>query len=104
LYSLHPDARAELEDAARWYETQVEGLGEQFLHVVEQTLELIAGRPSIGPSWTSPRFEESASVRRAVLARFPYVVVYSIEDAGVVVWSIAHSRRKPGYWAGRVRT
>ena len=33
---------------------------------------------------------------------FPYSVVYRESDTGPKVYAIAHQRREPGYWQGRV--
>jgi hypothetical protein len=43
-----PEASAELEDAALWYEGQRPGLGLEFVQAVDLALEQIAGWPQIG--------------------------------------------------------
>ena len=43
-----PEASAELEDAALWYEGQRKGLGMEFVQAVDLALEQIAGWPQIG--------------------------------------------------------
>jgi hypothetical protein len=42
-------------------------------------------------------------VRRALLARFPYALVFLILEEGVRILAVAHAKRRPGYWLGRVR-
>ena len=39
--------------------------------------------------------------RRYLMARFPYGVVYRIEGETVLVFAVAHLRRRPGYWRNR---
>ena len=41
----HPAAAEELTEAARFYESQVPGLGSDFLDEVDRTLPLIVGAP-----------------------------------------------------------
>ncbi|MCP9927426.1 type II toxin-antitoxin system RelE/ParE family toxin [Cyanobium sp. CH-040] len=42
---LRPEARLDLEAAARWYEAQEQGLGRQFLDEVRLTFERIRANP-----------------------------------------------------------
>ena len=37
-----------------------------------------------------------------MLDRYPYSLIYRIVAEGVQVIAVAHSRRRPGYWSGRV--
>jgi hypothetical protein len=40
--------------------------------------------------------------RRLVLRRFPFAIVYRLAGEFVLVLAIAHMRRRPGYWRGRL--
>jgi plasmid stabilization system protein ParE len=42
-----------------------------------------------------------ADVRRRLVRKFPYAVLYRITDEGVRVLAIMNLHRRPGYWAGR---
>jgi hypothetical protein len=33
--------------------------------------------------------------------RYPYQIIYREESHGVVVIAVAHTKREPGFWAGR---
>jgi len=48
------------------------------------------------------RTAESQAVRRAVARRFPYAVFFTETDTGILVLAVAHAKRKPGYWLGRL--
>ncbi len=37
-------------------------------------------------------------IRRAVFARFPYAIVYGVENDPVIVIAVAHAHREPRYW------
>ncbi len=44
----------------------------------------------------------SGRLRRLMVQRFPYQVIYELRSSEVVVIPIAHSKRRPGYWKTRV--
>ena len=93
-YSFHPEAAAELEDASTFYESCSTGLGRLFAAEVEHTIDLIRQFPDAGAPIGAAR-------RRALVARFPYSVVYRREAEIIVVFAVAHQRRRPGYWRRR---
>lgn len=97
---ISEEAEAELVDSARWYEAQREGLGSDFLDAVDSAVMRIAGRPRIGSSVPSVADE---LIRRWPVARFPYHVVYLELPDRLQILAIAHDRRRPGYWVGRLR-
>ena len=45
---------------------------------------------------------EGSFTRRAVLYKFPYSVVYSIEDELLLIYAIFHNSRNPMVWRGRI--
>ena len=93
-YSFHPEADAEFEEASLFYESRMPGLGKAFAAEIESTISLIREFPEAGlPIGTSHR--------RAVVARFPYSVVYRQYPDFIVVVAVAHQRRRPGYWRRR---
>ena len=87
-------ANAEMNDAADEYDQARPGLGDEFLAVVEATFNAIVEMPH---SW--PRID--ARHHRYVLRRFPFSIIYRFDDAEVVLVSVAHHKRRPGYWARR---
>ncbi len=40
--------------------------------------------------------------RRMTLHRFPFLVVFDRDATGILVLAVAHTRRHPGFWLGRV--
>ncbi len=93
---FHPEAKAELEAAALWYEAQREGVGVEFEEQVESGLAAIQRTPQAFPLYGS------TELRKYVLRRFPYNVYYLELDDLIWVAAIAHQRRRPGYWAHRL--
>ena len=94
--SLASEAEQELAAAARYYATQANiELGEAFLSEFERSALLLAEYPSFGTKWRE-------TTRRLPLRRFPYSVVYVVRNAEIRILAVAHQRRRPGYWRGRV--
>ena len=91
----------ELAEAVLWYEARRHGLGSEFLDEVQATLPFIGGRPR-----SFPRLQDvdaTLEIRRALLARFPYALVFLVREDEVRVLAVAHAKRRPGYWLSRVR-
>jgi plasmid stabilization system protein ParE len=97
---LAPEASAELEDATRWYEERHAGLGLAFLAAVEVTVESLVRWPRAGAPIDG--LPEDLDVRRVAVSRFPYYVAYLVTEDQIYVLAIAHDRRRPVYWSGRV--
>lgn len=93
---LHPEAFAELEAAFRWYEEKTPGLGAEFLDEVDKAIASIHERPA-----TWPVFDPSSGIRRFLLHRFPFGVLYHDATSLIHIVAIMHLRRKPGYWRTR---
>jgi toxin ParE1/3/4 len=97
---LHPGASADLTSAGDWYELQVPGLGLDLVEEFERSLDAIAEHPVTWPLW--PGVGEDMGVRRFLLAGFPFAIAYIVEADEIVVLALAHLRRRPGYWLGRL--
>jgi plasmid stabilization system protein ParE len=89
-------ASDELAEAVRWYETRRAGLGGEFFDAIAATLSAIETNPEIGTTLSA-----DGHTRRALLARFPYQVVYRLRPTEMVIVAIAHVKRRPEYWKRR---
>ena len=92
-----PDAEAELQSAATWYEEKRRGLGIEFVAVLDRAFQSVLENPGACPVWRPDR-----SYRRLLLKRFPYVVFFRIDAATVEIVAVAHAKRNPGYWLDRL--
>ena len=92
--SIHEVADIELKEAARYYESKVDGLGFAFLDEVERVVNLIRKNPE-----SAPRIFKV--VRRKILRGFPYSVMYSIVDDSIRILAVANQKRRPFYWRDR---
>ncbi len=98
---LAPEAVEELADSAAWYESRQAGLAAKFLDEFERMLVLIASRPVSFPRLLD--MPPDLSIRRALLPRFPYALVFMELGDEVRVLAVAHVKRQPGYWLNRVQ-
>jgi plasmid stabilization system protein ParE len=87
-------ARQEMEAAFIWYEQQVLGLGWQFADEVEAAIAAIHAQPNAFPII-------HAKLRKFVLRRFPYAVIYQAEGSRIVVHAVFHAKRNPQQWRER---
>lgn len=84
----------ELEDAVSYYEFEYSGLGRRFKEEVRKAALRIAVYPK---AWSIERGE----VRKCLLHKFPYKLMYSMEEEHILIIAVAHQHRKPDYWVGR---
>ena len=89
-------AYEELKDGMEYYEMELEGLGERFKEEVKRIIRIIKNMPEIGSL-------ENGNIRKYILHKFPYKVLYSIERDHLYIVAIAHMHREPQYWINRIR-
>jgi hypothetical protein len=92
--SFHELAEFELNDAAVFFENEMEGLGPRFLSAVQSAVLYIQQHPE-----ASPIIEED--VRCKVLRRFPYSIMFSIKPDRIRILAVANQKRRPFYWRSR---
>lgn len=86
-----PDAEAETSAAQEWYDMRAMGLGDRFFAAVDSVVSRMADKPEQFPV-------AHGSLRRAMIFRFPYALIFRIEAEGVYVVACAHTSRAPFYW------
>jgi plasmid stabilization system protein ParE len=87
-------AECDLEDALDWYEQL--GARSRLGRAIELGISQIAESP---PRWR----EIEPGVRRLVMRKFPYSIVYAWhpDQDQLVILALAHHKREPGYWRSR---
>jgi len=93
-YLFHPDAEIELIQAIDYYEQCSKGLGQDFVCEVYATIERIISYPQ---AWSVIDDE----IRRALVKRFPYGVLYAENDAEIFIVAVMNLHRHPDYWKYR---
>jgi len=92
---FHPEAELELIEAAVHYEIQVPGLGGRLEVEIRRATDLLLQHPEMG----SP---VDPDLRKFVLTRFPFSLIYSVTPDVLRIEVVAHQSRLPGYWRLRI--
>lgn len=93
-FSFAPEAREELLDAIRYYESESPGLGASFLGAVDDAVDQLLEFPESAPA-------VYRKVRCKVLDRFPYNLLYSLRRQEIRILAVMNQKRRPMYWRGR---
>ncbi|MBL7645429.1 MAG: type II toxin-antitoxin system RelE/ParE family toxin [Candidatus Hydrogenedentes bacterium] len=88
-------AQQELEEAAGYYEALEDGLGISLATEFHQSLDRIREYPKSYPVI-------SGNVRRCMVHRFKYQIVYDLVDDLIVVLAVVHERQDPKIWQDRI--
>ncbi len=91
---FHPEAEAEMMEAAAYYEAQQPQLGRRFLVSVQDALNRIQVNPFLY------RLVEG-DVRRCLTRTFPFGILFRIKPDEYVVIAVMHLHREPDYWQKR---
>ncbi len=91
-----PDALVEAREAAAFYEDNQPGLGKAFLDEVEAATEEIVLHPLL---WRRIK----GRFRRYLIPRFPYALIYAVQEDIIYVAAVMHLKRRPGCWVSRTR-
>jgi plasmid stabilization system protein ParE len=84
-------ARAELRKSAKFYDRQRPGLGTDFTAEVGAALDYIRQYPLASPPL-------QGEFRRTRVKRFPFDLIYAVEEERIVIVAVKHQRRRPDYW------
>lgn len=90
-----PQAEQEMNEAAIFYDKHRHGLGREFLSMIKKGTDAISNSPIAYPI-------QQNEIRRILISRFPYGILYRDEEEQIVVIAVMHLRRAPDYWTHRV--
>jgi plasmid stabilization system protein ParE len=91
-YRFLSPATQEIINAAEYYDSQVLGLGSDFLNELDAALQRILQFPEAWSVISTP-------FRHCSLRRFPYTIIYTLETSNdILVVSVFHQSRKPMTW------
>ena len=94
----HPDVYQELEYSRKWYEDRAVGLGNVFLNEVNLAVDTIRKMTLV---WAF--YDRRYSVRRYIVHRFPYGLIYTVQGDLIKIYAVMHLKRHPDYWRTRLR-
>lgn len=93
--TIKPEAADDIREAFDYYEDKRPGLGSEFVDVLDDTLDLIQQFPLA-------HAQVRQNARRAPLKRFPYLVIYTVEQDEIFVHACIHGKRDPREWQRRL--
>jgi toxin ParE1/3/4 len=97
---VDPEAEEEIAAGIDWYERERPRLGTEFLEAITIAVRsLREPGPECGPARGVP---PELQVKRKLVERFPYLIVFIEFDTVVRVIAVAHGARRPGYWRRRI--
>jgi plasmid stabilization system protein ParE len=85
---IRPEAENDLKEAFSWYEDKRQGLGYDLLLQVDAGLRFIERNPKISPP-------EYKGARKYLVKRFPYKIIYLLEEERIIVLAVIHGKRSP---------
>ena len=86
--AIRPEAEDDLKEAFFWYEDKRQGLGYDFLLQVEAGLRFIERNPKVFPP-------EYKGTRKYLVKRFPYKIIYLLEEERIIILAVIHIKRSP---------
>ncbi|MGA8298924.1 MAG: type II toxin-antitoxin system RelE/ParE family toxin [Terriglobales bacterium] len=93
---LHPEAEREYLEGLGWYRDRSAVVASDFELAVSKAVQAIEKAPQRWPSYFG-------DFKRYMLHRFPFGIVYQEMPTEIVVFAVAHGRRRPGYWRKRAK-
>jgi plasmid stabilization system protein ParE len=93
-YVFHPEALTEYAEAVQYYAEQRVEVAQAFIDAIEDAVYRLRESPT-------RYIVVDEDVRRCMTRRFPYGILYTIEQDYILILAVMHSSREPGYWKSR---
>jgi toxin ParE1/3/4 len=93
-YVFHPEALTEYSEAVKYYTEQRVEVAQAFINMIEETVYRIRESPN-----RYAPFDDD--VRRCMARKFPYGILYTIEQDYILILAVMHCSQEPGYWKNR---
>jgi plasmid stabilization system protein ParE len=94
-----PEVSTDILEAADWYESRQPGLGADLVREVRQTIRSLRVNPLLY------RIRHARyRVRWVLLHRFPYRIVFVVDDEVITILAVTHAKRHDRHWQERMKT
>ena len=93
-FFFHPEALIEYADAVKYYAEQRVETAQLFINAVENAVYRLRESPD-----RYVLIDED--VRRCMVGKFPYGILYTVEQDYILILAVMHCSREPGYWKNR---
>lgn len=94
-YQFHPEALEEADNATLFYKKQQPGLEKRFFEALEDAIARIRRNPLLYRI-------VGGEIRKCRLLRFPYAVIFRINNDFIEIIAVMHLKRQPDYWKSRI--
>jgi plasmid stabilization system protein ParE len=91
---LTPEADQDAQHAISWYDHRDSDIGNEFLQKINDCITSIEQHPEQFPI-------VYRQMRRALVKRFPYEILFEIEHEEIIIYAIYHCARNPETWKRR---
>ncbi len=97
-YSLQilSEAADDIKEIALWYKGISPELGSRFVAELYIGFNRMVANPN---AW----FNITSRVKRYALSRFPYFIIFKVQDDLIIVYAVIHARRNPKRWKKRIK-
>lgn len=93
-FVFHPESLSEYSDAVQYYAEQRKDIAQAFINAIEDAICRIKESPN--------RYAEiDEDIRRCMTRKFPYGILYTIEQDCILILAVMHCSREVGYWKNR---
>jgi len=93
---VEPEAEIEILEATRYLATKSAVAADNFLDDIIEARTRLLQFPRSGPPI-------GKTARRFLLRRFSYQLIYRVTDDEIVIYAVAHCKRRPRYWNKRLK-
>ena len=83
-----------MEAAVRWYSASSPYAAAGFKREIAEAMQSVLRHPERGR-------QIEGGMRRVVLRRFPFSIIYRVQGEEILIIALAHASRLPAYWATR---
>jgi plasmid stabilization system protein ParE len=91
----HQGAAADVKSAVAWYRRRSPKAASDFVEELDRAVATICKGPQRWPI-------RKGNTRQFLLWRFPFSIIYSVQEGVIIIWAVAHGSRRPEYWSRRV--
>ena len=96
--NISKQAESDADEAAAWYDEQLEGLSKKFYDDLHQAIRKIQQYPALNPF-----YKNSKLIRKKNLHRFPYKIFYIFNKNEIFVLAIIHHKRSAKHIKRRLK-
>lgn len=93
---IQPDAANDILETAKWYDNNLNGLGESFIDSIDSAINSVQHNPEAYP-------KVYKKLRRVLLKKFPFGLFYLYESYKIIVIAVFHVSRSPKEWKKRTK-